>query len=270
MRRDPAPWAPDCERETFVHVAPSRVLQLVRDIESGRYQPQDVRQYAAFKPTGGHRVISAHYGRDKFAQRLFTQAATPRIEPHFHNDSYAYRPGRGVRDAIARVHERLNLGLFWIVDADIRKFFDRVVHRILLDKVRTLTRCRRVHKLIRLWLDAGPLPDCTLRAKRGLLQGAVISPLMCNLYMTEMDNLWHRNNIPFIRFADDFLLMCESKADAQRALQFTQQNLHPLGLELNCKKTQIRHIQDGIRFLGRRLRPQRRARRQLKHHASAS
>jgi group II intron reverse transcriptase/maturase len=171
----------------------------------------------------------------------------------FHHDSFGYRPGRGVSHALARVRERLNVGLTWLVDADIEKFFDRVPHRPLMQVVKRTFADPWLLALVEAWLDVGPHPASLLRARRGLLQGAVISPFLCNLYLHAFDDTLTRANIPFVRYADDFLLMTNDARSAQQARDAAKRALTKLDLTLHPTKTNVCHAGPDVVFLGERL-----------------
>lgn len=126
LRRDRAPWSPTVDREALGHNLPLYLLELTESIVTQRYRPLSVRQYAIAKPSGGQRVLSLYFLRDKLAQRMVQQILEPLLEPQFHPDSFGYRPRRGVASALARVRERHATGLVWGVHADIESFFDRV------------------------------------------------------------------------------------------------------------------------------------------------
>jgi retron-type reverse transcriptase len=136
------------------------------------------------------------------------------------------------------------------VDADIEKFFDRVPHRPLKRRIKQIVEDRQLCRLINGWLEVGPHPGCLLRSRRGLLQGAVLSPFLCNVYLHPLDEAWRRANIPFVRFADDFLLMTERRSEAEAALDFTRNQLTRLELNLHPRKTRICRADQAVRFLG--------------------
>lgn len=253
LRRDRAPWSPEVDGDLLRRHLPLHLLALTRDLESGRYRPLSVRQYAVRKPDGGRRILSMYYLCDKFAQRLAQQALEPIVESGLHADSFGYRPRRGVREALARARERIATGRTWLVDADIEHFFDAVPHARLRRILRPWVKDRAVRRLIDQWLAMGPYTLGFLGKRRGLLQGAVLSPMLCNLYLDRMDCAWARANIPFVRFADDFLLFASQRAQAEAALEFTRVHLARLGLALHPRKTRVAHVREGVRFLGQPL-----------------
>ncbi|WP_231940915.1 reverse transcriptase domain-containing protein [Acidihalobacter aeolianus] len=206
LRYDKAPWSSRIDSDALRHNLPLHLLSLARELQTGHYHPIPVRQFMINKPDGGKRVLSVYYLRDKFAQRLAVQALEPLTESTFHANSYAYRPGRGVNDALACARERVNTGWSWTVDADIATFFDAVPHALLSRVLKRKVPDRQLRAIVHTWLALGPHTQGFLSRRRGLLQGAVISPLLCNLYLDPLDRAWAASNIPFVRYADDFLL----------------------------------------------------------------
>ncbi len=250
LRHDHAPWALDVPRENLEKDLPLHLTGLVDDLRTGRFRPQSLRQYSVRKGDGGTRIISAQFMRDKFAQRLIHQMLEPRIDPYLHPDSFGYRRGRGVHHAIARVRERINTGLNWLVDADIRSFFDRVPHSGIKKLLKNFVPDPRVRKLIDQWMILGAHRDSLLSARRGLPQGTIISPLLCNLYLHTLDEKLSQASIPFVRYADDFLLLTPSRASAEQSQQFAGKVLERLGLELHPDKTRVCRASANIKFLG--------------------
>lgn len=261
LRSDVAPWSERVGAEAFEANMPLHLITLLRELESGRYRPQAVRQTRLARPDGKERILSLHYRRDKFAQRLALAWLDPLGERMFHPDSHGFRRGRGVHTALSVARERVHTGRPWLVDADIRSFFDRVPHRPLRRRVARVVPYRGLRQLIDQWLVAGPTTGSVLGGARGLMQGAVISPWLCNLYLDTLDRAWSRANIPFVRYADDFLLFTETRAEAERALAFTAERLGNLGLALHPDKTRIVRAEDSPRFLGEPLWRRCRAKR---------
>lgn len=253
LRRDRAPWSPEVDGEALRRRLPLHLMNLVRDIEGGCYSPLPVRQFPVRKPDGGKRVLSLYYLRDKFAQRLMQQTLEPLAERRLHADSFGYRPRRGVCQALSVARERIATGRTWLVDADIEGFFDAVPHTILRRTLRRWIPDRDARNMIDAWLAMGPYVRGFMGPRRGLLQGAVLSPLLCNIYLDRMDRIWASANIPFVRFADDFLLFAANREQALEALEMTRRRLAKLGLSLHPRKTRVAHVEKGIRFLGQTL-----------------
>jgi retron-type reverse transcriptase len=152
-----------------------------------------------------------------------------------------------------RVRERVKCGQDWLVDADIKSFFDSIPLSQLKKILSQFIKDKAVMQIINRWLKQGVHHQSFLTTSRGVAQGAVISPLLCNLYLHQLDLKWHKANIPFVRFADDFLLFCSTRTEAEKALEFTKNQLDRLGLNIHPKKTRIVRSYPSIIFLGERL-----------------
>lgn len=250
---DKAPWRYGVDHQMFAVDRDYYLLALIEDLRHERYRPEPVRQYRRFKADGGTRMITAMHLQDKLAQRLVAQVLTLSAERHFHPDSFGYRPGRSVAAAVGRARERVAAGLVWFVDADIKEFFDNVPHGPLRRVLRQYIGDRRILNLIDQWLTMGTLPHAVFKRRRGLLQGAVISPLLGNWYLNALDWRWAQRNIPFVRFADDFVLQLRSEREARAALADTARYLKRLGLELKPSKTRVAPASQPLNFLGKRI-----------------
>ncbi len=253
LRREHTPWSVTVSRDALEHHLLAHILSCRQEVLDGSYRPQPVRQFTMKKASGGRRIISAQYLRDKLVQRALLIVLEPRAEQLFHPDSYAYRPGRSVAMALARVRERVRVGQAWLVDADIRSFFDSIPHRELLQVLKHFLRDRAAMALVERWLAQGAHHTSLLRSRRGISQGAILSPLFCNLYLDRFDRALEKENIPFVRFADDFLLFADRRARAEEALGFSVRELEKIGLQIHPEKTRIIRSGPAVRFLGEKL-----------------
>ncbi len=253
LRREHTPWSINVSRDQLQQHLLKHILECREQVLSGRYRPQPLRQFPLQKPDGKQRILSAQYMQDKFVQRALLIVLDPRAESIFHNDSFAYRPGRSVAMALAKVRERVRIGQAWLVDADITKFFDTIPHRKLIKILQGFINDAQTMRLVERWLSQGAHHLSLLRSPRGISQGAILSPLFCNLYLHTFDMALAKANIPFVRFADDFLLFSRAKQDAVKAMQFAGKTLNELGLELHPQKTRIVRSSPAVIFLGERL-----------------
>ncbi len=253
LRSQHTPWSVQVDRDRLEQNLLHYVLQCRQQVLDGSYRPEPLRRFTMRKPDGRQRILSAQYLKDKFVQRALLAVLEPRAEAIFHEDSYAYRPGRNVAMALERTRERIRIGLDWLVDADIQSFFDSIPHRPLLRRLKPFVDDRRAMALIEQWLQGGAHQTSFLGGGRGIAQGAILSPLFCNLYLDQMDRELAQANIPFVRFADDFLLFAPTKAQAEQALAFVRQILDKLGLELHPRKTRVVRSSPEVGFLGSRL-----------------
>ncbi len=258
LRSEHTPWTLDTNREELQRHLLRHILECRQQVLEGKYRPQPLRQFPMRKPDGRQRIISAQYLKDKLVQRAVLQVLEPRAEALFHEDSYAYRPGRSVAMALARTRERVRIGLDWLVDADIRKFFDSIPHKPLLKIIDKFIDDRHAMRLIRKWIAHGAHHGSFLSTPRGISQGAILSPLFCNLYLHQFDTALDKANIPFVRFADDFLLFATTRKQAETAMGFAARQLDQMGLVLHPDKTRVVRSGPETRFLGERLpRPMR-------------
>lgn len=253
LSTDKAIWAPGISRADMERDLLEHVLTLREDILSGEYRAQSLRQFTISKADGTRRVLSALTLRDKLAQRAVLCAIEPLGEKLFHNDSFGYRPGRNVDQALARARERIRCGLCWLVDGDIKSFFDQIPHEPLLKKAKAFIPDRDIVRLIRLWLKEGVPHQGRIGPRRGLPQGGVLSPFLCNLYLHDFDQELSKSSIPFVRFADDFLIFAPSKESAHTACIFVARKLEELGLSLHPEKSRVTKSGAHVVFLGERL-----------------
>lgn len=253
LKNEKTVWTPGLPRWDMEHNLVQHLLELVDDLRSGQYRPAPIRQFTIAKADGKQRVLTALSLRDKLAQRAVLSVLEPLGEQLFHNDSYGYRPRRNREMAHRRACERIRCGLPWLVDADIRSFFDNIPHRLLKKAINKYIPDRQLRRLLQLWIAEGASYNGFLSNRRGIAQGAIISPFLCNLYLHQLDLIFTRNNIPFVRFADDFLLFTSSKNNAEEALSFVDKKLKSLDLELHPEKTKIAKSSPKIIFLGYNL-----------------
>ncbi|NKB64822.1 MAG: Retron-type reverse transcriptase [Gammaproteobacteria bacterium] len=253
LRNEHTPWSVKVNRDQLQQHLLKHVLLCREEVLINEYRPEPLRQFPMRKPDGGQRVLSAQYLRDKFVQRALLIILEPRAESLFHNDSYAYRPNRNVQLALEKVRERVKIGQYWLVDADIKKFFDSIPHKPLLSQLSGFLKDPDALRLVNKWIKLGAHQSSFLSSPRGISQGAILSPLFCNLYLNQFDQALAKANIPFVRFADDFLLFATSKDEAIKDMQFAEKKLSQLKLDLHPEKTQIIKSSPQVIFLGERL-----------------
>lgn len=227
---------------------------LARMLKEGSYQPAAVRRVMIPKPGSNEkRPLGIPTVRDRVLQKALLATIEPIFEREFAEQSYGFRPGRGCKDALCRVDQLLKAGYTWVVDADLRKYFDTIPHEPLMRLVEEKIADGRVLQLIRKYLEQGVLENMReWQPETGTPQGAVISPLLSNIYLNPLDHLMAASGIEKIRYADDFVILCRSEDEARRALALVQQWTTSVGLTLHPEKTRIVDAtqRGGFDFLG--------------------
>lgn len=209
---------------------------------AGRYEPAAARRKDLPKPDGGTRPLSIPDVQDRFVQQLLRGVLEPRFEPNFSAHSYGFRPGRSAQQAVQAAQGYARTGKTWVVDLDITKFFDRVNHDLLLQKIGVVVRDKRVLKLIGKYLRAGVvMPDGLLvRSEEGTPQGGPLSPLLANIYLDALDKELEARGLPFARYADDCNIYVGSEAAAKRVLESVSGWItRRLRLEVNAQKSGV-------------------------------
>jgi len=225
-----------------------------------RYKPLPVRRVYIPKADGTQRPLGIPIIADRVVQAAVKIAIEPLFEAVFKDFSYGFRPRKSAHQALREVYKWLNFKCHWVVDADLKSYFDTIPHDKLLLTVQSKVIDRSVVKLISMWLKAGVMEDMSVRAvTTGTPQGGVISPLLANLYLHWLDQTWDRrkfgeraHDAHLVRYADDFVIRCKERPDFY--LEQAGQVLDRLGLTLNAKKTRILNAtQEPFDFLGHRF-----------------
>ena len=243
--------------EEFEEKLDEHLDRLHEELKSDHYRSLPVREHRIPKAgqPGRTRRLGIPTIYDRVCQQALLNRLVPIFEPVFDDASFGYRKGRSTKDALRKVWRELNEGNEWVVDADLRDFFGSVDHEKLLTLVNQRVSDGRVLRLLRGMLKAGCIAlGKRLPTEQGAPQGGVVSPLLSNILLTPFDREMRRRGYRLTRFADDWVVTCRTRSEAQAALRVAAQILEKLGVELHAKKTQIVHVRHGFEFLGYKIK----------------
>jgi group II intron reverse transcriptase/maturase len=225
--------------------------QLREELAAGRYRPRPVRRVLVPKANGGLRPLALWALRDRVAQRTIYDIIAPSFEATFLPCSFGYRPGLGAEDAVRQVLDYRDRNLRWVVDGDIQECFDSIPTDRLMGLVARRVEDPLLRQYVGGWLEAQILNGVDgVPVKAGASQGSVLSPLLANIYLHEVDRQLVARKLALVRYADDLVICCHRKVDAEAALTATNEALGTWELCLNEHKTQIVHFDQGFAWLG--------------------
>lgn len=217
----------------------------------GCYHPYPLLQIPVPKRAGGTRYLCIPTVRDRVLQTAVDLVVRPVFEAEFEDCSYAFRQGRSVRDAVRKVCELRERGYRWLVDADIDDCFGSIPHQRLLARLRLLPLDEDVLGLFELWIRTEVYDGRRLFApEQGIPQGSVVSPMLANLFLDQLDESFALFEQAIVRYSDDFLVLCRDRERAEGALEVTDALLEGLGLALNRGKSEVTSFGQGFKFLG--------------------
>jgi RNA-directed DNA polymerase len=242
--------------EQFGERRTNELRKLSQQLQERTYRPQAVLRVHIPKP-GSHetRPLGIPTVRDRVVQAAVVNVIEPIFEREFAEHSYGFRPGRGCKDALRRVDELLKKGYHYVVDADLKSYFDTIPHDKLMIRLKERIADGSVLALIESFLKAGIMEGLALwTPEEGAPQGAVLSPLVSNIYLNPLDHLMAQAGFEMVRYADDFVILCRTAEEAERALNLIRQWVADNGLMLHPTKTKIVDKRsEGFDFLGYRF-----------------
>ena len=248
--------------ERFAGRAERYLEEVSQALSTDTYEVSPVRRVYIPKGDGEQRPLGIPTVKDRVVQTALKLVLEPIFEQEFVASSYGFRPGRGAKDALRQVDALLKAGHTWVVDADLERYFDTIDHDRLMREVQRKVSDGRVLELIRRYLEQDILSGAERwTPTKGTPQGAVLSPLLANIYLHPMDLRLLRSGYEMVRYADDFVVMCRSEAEAQAALAAIRRHCNACGLTLHAEKTQVGNCLipgQGFEFLGYRFEAGRR------------
>jgi RNA-directed DNA polymerase len=272
LRNDGKPGVDYVTVSDFERQLPDSIWELSDRIKAGTFTPQAIRRVHIAKPgTNETRPLGIPTVRDRVVQASIVNVIEPIFERDFAEQSYGFRPGRGCKDALRRVDQLLKQGYVYVVDADLKSYFDTIPHDRLMVRLQEKIADGAVLSLIEAFLKADIMEGLAeWTPEEGAPQGAVLSPLLSNVYLDPLDQLMARQGYQMVRYADDFVILCRTAEEAQAALAVVQTWVTEAGLTLHPTKTRVVDQRlEGFDFLGYHLahdhrRPRDKSLRKLK------
>ena len=241
--------------EDYQRDVEANVAYLTQRLKTGDYQPKAVRRVEIPKGDGKMRPLGIPTVSDRVVQGAIRHVIEPIFEQQFAQHSYGFRPGRGCKDALRRVDQLLKSGYEYVVDADLKSYFDTIPHDRLMQEMQKSISDGRLLKVIESFLHANIMEGLSSwKPTAGAPQGAVLSPLLSNIYLNALDHLMVKHGLEMVRYADDFVILCRSAQEAHAALKMVQTWTAEAGLTLHPEKTRIVHAaSESFDFLGYRF-----------------
>lgn len=225
------------------------ISMLAAELKNRTYSPLPLLQILVDKGNGEARKLCIPAVRDRIVQAAVLHEIEPILEKEFEDCSFAYRKGRSVKQAVYKIKEYYEAGYRWVVDADIDAFFDSVDHELLIAKVKRFIKNMDILRLIDMWIKAEVWDGESVKViDKGIPQGSSVSPVLANLFLDELDEAMLNKGYRYIRYADDFVILCRSPDEAKQSLNFTNEMLDGLLLELD--EADVVSFDQGFKYLG--------------------
>lgn len=225
------------------------LVRLRDELAGGTYRPLPLMKIIVAKKNGEPRGLCIPTVRDRVAHTAVLHRIGPNLEKEFEDCSFGYRKGRSVRQAVYKIREYYEQGYRWVVEADIDAFFDTVDHDLMLEKCTRHIPDPAMLALIEMWLRAEIWDGSTVfRLEQGLPQGSAVSPVLANLFLDELDEAMLAKDFKFIRYADDYVVLCRTPAEATAAMEMSEQALSKLLLKLD--EGEVVSFEQGFTYLG--------------------
>lgn len=236
----------------FANRACEQLRKLGEQLGAGRYCPSPVRRQYIPKPGSSKlRPLGLPTVRDRVVQEACRSLIEPIFEAEFLDNSHGFRPDRSIETACLQVEQYLSEGKVWVVDVDIEKCYDSIPHEPLIDRVAHRISDGKVLDLIRRCLKSGVMEEMNIRHETtGTPQGGIISPLLANIFLHDLDQAMEACGVAWVRYADDVVALCQSRQEAEQVLESIRQVVEELGLRLSPEKTRIVHLEEGFDYLG--------------------